>query len=62
MDARRGLEESFENAVGFQEKGTVKMDNWVLYEKKTNKAFITFNRPEAMNAMPPSGFQQLAEA
>jgi len=38
------------------------MGNWVLYEKVSNKAYITLNRPEAMNAMPPSGFQQLAEA
>lgn len=39
-----------------------KTANSVLYEKILNKAFITFNRPEAMNAMTPDGFHQLIEA
>lgn len=33
----------------------------VLFEKKGAKAYITFNRPEAMNSMTPEGFQLLAE-
>ncbi|MEK3937338.1 enoyl-CoA hydratase-related protein [Sporosarcina sp. FSL W7-1349] len=38
------------------------MTDPVLYEKVSNKAYITLNRPEAMNAMTPEGFRQLAEA
>jgi enoyl-CoA hydratase len=34
----------------------------ILYEKVSNKAYITLNRPDAMNAMTPEGFRQLAEA
>jgi enoyl-CoA hydratase len=33
----------------------------VLFKKKGAKAYITFNRPEAMNSMTPDGFQLLAE-
>lgn len=33
----------------------------VLFEKKGVKAYITFNRPEAMNSMTPEGFQLLVE-
>ncbi len=34
----------------------------LLYEKKDRIAYITFNRPEAMNAMDPETYTQLSEA
>ncbi len=37
------------------------MSEPVLYEKREHKAYITFNRPEAMNALTPEGWQMLAD-
>lgn len=35
------------------------MERPVLYKKEGYKAYITFNRPEAMNAMTPEGFEMI---
>lgn len=37
------------------------MTEQVLFIKKEAKAYITFNRPEAMNSITPEGFQLLSE-
>ncbi|MCM3584192.1 enoyl-CoA hydratase-related protein [Mesobacillus maritimus] len=37
------------------------MEQPVLYRKEGHKAYITFNRPEAMNAMTPEGFEMLGD-
>jgi enoyl-CoA hydratase len=37
------------------------MEQPVLYRKEKHKAFITLNRPEAMNAMTPQGFNMLGD-
>jgi enoyl-CoA hydratase len=35
------------------------MEPPVLYKKEENKAYITFNRPKALNAMTPEGFEMV---
>ncbi|HZG70550.1 MAG TPA: enoyl-CoA hydratase-related protein [Chondromyces sp.] len=35
------------------------MEQPVLYKKERNRAYITFNRPEAMNSMTPEGFEMV---
>src|SRR5699024_6877416 len=38
------------------------MSQPVLYEKIGHKAYITLNRPEAMNSMTPEGFELIGES
>lgn len=37
------------------------MTKSILFEKRDSKAYITFNRPEAMNSISPDGFQLLVD-
>ena len=34
----------------------------LIFEKRRNIAYITINRPEAMNAMDPETYSELSEA